>query len=592
MTRKSLNLLLLSLCANVSFAATDPIAWSATSGSIPAQSMYGNRYVKVYRFTSNLPFTMPTALIINKTASTNEFTFSDQCSEHKLRSGEFCEVSVGFSPTSTGQKSASLAMRFGGNLVPLPAINTTTRNALLNTNWVGLIGVDYSPNHYANGSPFNGHDVFYVGTANGNAISNTYQEMAQLQAAGFNTVRSYQTIEYPWIDIINQANALGMHVVYEADIPQDGGSTDITTAVSVLNNVITAVGANVFSSTVTLVLAGHENYNGSNVTYLTNAVTSLQAALTANGVTNIPVSSALVSGNLVTPGNVADMTTLINSYSAAAPLGFDPYPFQWGVTPPNLAVSSVTLTNSIAWDYAGAQAQSFYVSPRPILMAETGWATQGTGQFANYYCYIQGNCQPSVANAATYLTAIYEYVQTAANNSGVLVFEAYDEPAKDPTNPTDAENFYGMFDSNCNLKNNNLGLIPNASYVPASNYGCQGYINGALLNVVGTQPGSTTNQPPFTVQVTQTNPTTSQSANFSALIPNQDRTNPNLYPWPQYLIFNGATITITGQTSGASCNTTATVSGTTITFGAVSCTDPGYLVTCSSNTCYLPWNNF
>jgi hypothetical protein len=147
--------------------------------------------------------------------------------------------------------------------------------------WTGLIGVNYNPNHYPHGAAFNHHDVFYVGSVgNARPITNVYAELGQLKAAGFTTVRSYQTVEYSWIDIIRRANALGMYVVYEAAIPQNGNQTDIANAVSVLNNVIGAVGAPMFQNVVTLVFAGHENYSDSNIGYLTNAIRRLNPSLT------------------------------------------------------------------------------------------------------------------------------------------------------------------------------------------------------------------------------------------------------------------------------------------------------------------------
>jgi hypothetical protein len=460
------------------------------------------------------------------------------------------------------------------------------------TTWAGLIGVDYNPNHYSSGNTFNNHDVFYVGAAANPAATNVYAELAQLKAAGFTAVRSYQTVEYAWIDLINSANSLGLSVVYEAVIPQNGSSADTSAAVTLLNNVLAAVGATVFNNTVILVLAGHENYSNTDISYLTSAVSALQTALTAAGASAVPVGSALVSGNLVTPGSPSDMQTLINSYSSCAPLGFDPYPFQWGVTPADQAASGSTLANSIAWDYAQVKQQSFYVSPRPILMAETGWATSGSGQYANYYCYGQNDCQPSVANAAAYLQAVYTFIGTAGNTSGVLVFEAYDEPAKDPAHADDAENHYGLFDSNCTLKNSNTNLLPNTAFVPANNPGCQGFTSGQTFAVVGTQPNNATNQPPFTVAIAQTNPVTNQSGSMTVTVPNRNRTNQNVYPWPQFLAFNNATVTISGTTSGASCSVPATVNGSTITWGTVTCTNQQYLVNCNGLVCYLPWNNF
>ncbi|HLF66503.1 MAG TPA: hypothetical protein VI522_02710, partial [Gammaproteobacteria bacterium] len=471
-----------------------------------------------------------------------------------------------------------------------------TRTAVGLQSWTGLIGVNYNPNHYPNTSLLNNHAVFYVGmNASNEPITNVYAELAQLQQAGFNTARSYQTIEYMWIDLISQAHRLNMNIVYEADIPQNGGQSDINAAVTVLDNVITAVTSTVFQDTVSLVFAGHENYDGNNVNYLTTAVTALRNALQQNSIT-APVSSAVNSGNFVTPSPTiaTDMATLINSYSTDAPIAFDPYPFQYGVP----VVNAVSITNppqavnSIAWDYEQVMAQSFYPAARTILMAETGWATQG--DTSSYACNSPGPCDPSIANEATYLSAVYDYVRDASNLSGVLVFYAHDEPAKSPS-PNDAENFYGMFDADCNLKNNDTTLLPNTAYNYSSNHGCQGFVQGALLVVVG----SVQNQPPFTVAITQQNPETNLSASMNVPVPTQDRTNTNIYPWPNFLVYNNAQLTLTGS-SGTVCTGVVPVSGSPLVVNfpvtpptALNCTNssgPALGVNCSGTNCFLPGN--
>ncbi|MDI9819343.1 MULTISPECIES: hypothetical protein [unclassified Legionella] len=568
----------------------DPIAPRITSNTtIPAASSLGGVYLVAYTVTSNLPFTMPTAFSnsLQISAPSGEFTVTDHCNGIRLSPGQSCEISVGLNARTTGNKSAVVYLNYGKNSVPI-RISTRVTAVIQDAGWSGLIGVDYQPNHYPNGNPFNGHDVFYSGTANGLAITNVYAELSQLKAAGFNTVRSYQTVEYAWIDIINQANALGMKVVYEAVIPQNGSQTDITNAITVLNHVIDTVGTTTFNNTVILLFAGHENYSNTNINYLTSAITQLKSALASKGITNVPVGSALISGNLVTPSPAiaADMTTLVNSYSANAPWAFDPYPFQWGVSPPDQAVSNVTLINSIAWDYAQVISQSFYTAaPRTIIMAETGWATSGLGTYAGYFCATQNNCAPSVANAGTYLTALYAYVGNSGNNSGALVFEAYNEPAKDPVHADNAENFYGVFDSNCGLKG--VSLLPNRSFSIASNPGCAGFTSGALFNVIG---GNTTTQPQFEVQVSQTNPVTMADAGITAIIPNENRDNMAINPWPYFVVYNGAEVTINGTGTGNSCSVTVSVAGGAITgFSAVNCTG-AIVVNCNAgiSACFLP----
>ncbi|HAT1882862.1 TPA: glycosyl hydrolase family 17 protein [Legionella pneumophila] len=448
----------------------------------------------------------------------------------------------------------------------------------------GLIGVDYEPNHYAGNVPLNNHDVFVVGNNQaGIPISNVYAELVQLKEAGFNTVRSYQTTDYSWIEIINQAHALGMKVIYEAVIPQQPADSPysggcpvspanqnyIPCAQALLNSIITQVTAPVFNETVILVFAGHENYceagnttapcNNpvtSNVAYLTSAIIALQSTLAAAGLST-PVGSALVSGNLVTPSPAisADMVTLINSYSPDAPLAFDPYPFQWGVaanvavwTTP-LAPPTVQATNSLAWDYINvvgsadpaalpaAPTQPFYTAGRVLLAAETGWATAGAT--TGYACNSPGPCVPSVANASTYFKALYQsnavnFVANSGYSIGVLAFEAYDEPNKGTTH---AEGHYGLFDSNCVQKA--AGLVPKNQMVSA--LGCQGFSKGSLLTIVGFGH-------PYTLVIKQKNPATGKEISITT----KNTGNPGPLadaPWPQYLVFPGATITIRGNPS-------------------------------------------
>lgn len=580
--------IVLCLTAVIANAGNDPIEWSIVSDPLPEQSSLYSIYHTTYEITSALPFTMATPLVIESDISSDEFIVSDSCTHLLLEPGETCQVLITLNPETHGSKNASLTIIYGDTHIPLPVLSTITADA--SESWVGAIGVDYNPNHYPNNYPQNNHDIFYVGMNSSNQpITNAYAEFAQLQAAGFNTVRGYETLEYAWIGLIQAANQLGMNIVYEAVIPQGGSNTDITAAVTVLDNIINAVGTTVFGDTVSLVFAGHENYNGSNISYLTSAVSSLQSALTSQNLSSIPVGSALISGNLVTPGNPSDMQTLINSYSASAPLGFDPYPFQWGVPIANAVFNTTPpqAVNSIAWDYEQVMLQPFYVNPRPILMAETGWATQGSN--AGYFCSVNPTtnpCDPSVANAATYLSNLYAYVRNAVNLSSAFVFYAYDEPAKNPFDSNDAENFYGMFDTNCNLKNNNTALLPNTAYNTTTNYGCQGFSNGALFVPAGM---STTAQPPFTVEITQQNPTTNQTADMTVIVPTQDRTDINTYPWPNFLIFDNANIQITGSTPGNVCTGTAAVSGSppALTLPAtLTCT--GATIGCFSNTCIIP----
>ncbi len=407
-----------------------------------------------------------------------------------------------------------------------------------------LIGVDYQPNHYSPMNKFNFHDVFYVGNNSaGKPITNVYQELVQLKAAGFTTVRSYQTDLYSWVDIINQAHALGLKVVYEANIPQSGNQTDINAAKTLLTAVIAQVGLTTFNQTVILVFAGHENLSATNENYLANAVTALKI------ITTVPVGSALLSGDLIGPA--PNVGVVLNSYSLDAPYAYDPYPFQWGVTTPTLAVTATSLMNSIAWDYDKVFI-NYPAYANSLLMAESGWATAGLGNYANYFCAPPHNnptiCKPSISNASKYLTALYAYVLDPIHKAGVLVFEAYDEPAKPygmppKIAPNDAEHFYGVFDKNCKQKA--AGLIPKNTLV--TELGCQGYANGSLLTLVGYGK-------PYTIHIVQNNPLTHKDASIT--LTGNGKPGPfGSTDWPHFLVFSGAKITIRGNPS---CTSTVT----------------------------------
>ncbi|HHT0591971.1 TPA: glycosyl hydrolase family 17 protein [Legionella anisa] len=584
-----------------------------TAQPLPRQTFANTNYTVAFTFTN---YDASTASFVQNITQNNNplhpnFVITyNSCiptgTTGTLASGAQCSIIGIFNSPTNG--AFILTAELIGNLSSNKLVTSTTVQSV---SFNQLIGVDYNPNHYTNNYPFNFHDVFYTGTLNNSAATNVYAELQQLQDAGFTTVRSYQTEPYSWIDIIKQANALGMKVIYEAVIPQLpsdtmypgcplGAQDFIPCAQATLTSVIQEVTPAVFNNTVILVFAGHENYcnagnmippctGTSNVTYLTSAVSALQTTLTSQGLAT-PVGSAVISGNFVTPSPAisADMQTLVNSYSSTAPLAFDPYPFQFGVAPAKAAVwtpplsTTVQLTNSLAWDYIQvvgsttppalptANQQPFYTPGRVLLTAETGWATAGTT--TGYACNSPGPCAPSVANATDYFETLYQlntsnFVKTSGYNIGVLAFEAYDEPAK--PGPT-AEQHYGLFNSNCVQKS--AGIVPKHAMVSAT--GCQGFTNGTLLTISGTTPPT---QASFKVHIAYPS---GQHPTINATIPANSGVAPNISsvtPWPQFLIYQGAKITVSSTTSSQSCTTTATTvtaSPSSITFGPVTCTNP------------------
>lgn len=571
---------------------------------LPKQTFTNTNYTVIFTFINyhTTPVSFKEQITQNGNLSHPNFTITNNgCipsgTTGTLASGAQCSITGTFNYPSTGSVTLS-AQLIGTISSNKPTTSTTVQSHSMSQ----LIGVDYQPNHYSSIYPFNFHDVFYTGMLNHPEATNVYAELQQLQNAGFTTVRSYQTEPYSWIDIINQAHALGMHVIYEAVIPQLphdahysgcplGPQNYISCAQETLDAVIKALPPNVFNSTVSLVFAGHENYcnqgnntlpctGNSNIPYLTDALDALKTTLAQNNL-NTPVGSALVSGNLITPSDVNDMNTLISHYSSSAPLAFDPYPFQFGVLPATNAVwtpplsSTVQLTNSLAWDYTHVVGsadplatpptpkQPFYTPGRVLLSAETGWATQGTT--TGYACNSPGPCEPSLVNATRYFQTLYQnntnnFVATSGYSMGVLAFEAYDEPEK--TGPT-AEKFYGLFDTNCVQKA--AGMVPNNVLVSAT--GCQGYINGTIIPIFGSTPP---NQPKFHVNITY--PPSSPHPHIDVDIPPNPGTSLRVTPWPYFLIYQGAKITV--SSANQSCSTTALTVTPAPSFSTVFCNNP------------------
>lgn len=525
-----------------------PSELTPSSGSVTA----------TYTFTNNMPWTMRKPFVVTPhicgasrsgcTAISREFSFDDQCTGKKLAPNASCTYGVTLTAQTPGVKEVLVS--YGGydnNVVRVrPPLSTTVKkNTIPSTH----IGVDYAPNHYPDGiaNLFNTQSIFY--TAGNPATTNIYAELVQLKEAGFQSVRMYGDLPAAnWIETINQASALDMFVVYEALIPEGGSSTDIAAAQAELTAVITAVGSAKFSATVLLVFAGHENYDNTNEAYLQSAVAALQSTLEQNNASSVPVSIAFISEDLTSsdPHIIADMGLLIQSFGDEAPIAMDTYPYQWGIPNPD-SVTSVATEQSIAWNYATIAAKPYATAPNPtipprtLLMAETGWAgaisTLPSPPPPYYYpvgyaCASgsppYGACQTGITPfAETYYPLLYAFVNDPANSSGLLAFEAYDEPSKDLVNANSAENFYGVFDSNCNQKA--AALVPNNIMVTEA--GCQGYTDGALLVVFGTTtPGNP--QPAFTV----VNTLPSMTVNVP----------PTVSTWPFLLVYNGASITITG----------------------------------------------
>lgn len=117
--------LLLLMTTNI-YAGQDPIGWSM-SGSIPATTSFNHSYTLTFTITSNLPFTMPTALrISNNSSPTGEVEMVDDCSGLKLTPGQSCTVGLVLTPKTSGTKLLSVFMEYGKNKVMIPITPVTT----------------------------------------------------------------------------------------------------------------------------------------------------------------------------------------------------------------------------------------------------------------------------------------------------------------------------------------------------------------------------------------------------------------------------------------------------------------------------------
>ncbi len=117
----------LGLIALIVSAAQDPIGWTELS-EISSSTMQGSNYSATYRFTSHLPFTMPTPLTIQLIAS-SRFSKSDQCTGRQLQSNESCDVVVNYAPQGDSSSAYyQLVMRYARDVVPLPKRLTHTQS--------------------------------------------------------------------------------------------------------------------------------------------------------------------------------------------------------------------------------------------------------------------------------------------------------------------------------------------------------------------------------------------------------------------------------------------------------------------------------
>ncbi len=119
MRRFSLFVIFMSLMLNA-YAGKDPIGWTQ-SGTVPAITQLNQSYSVSFTLVNNLPFTMPTPLLVsNNSSPSNEVTMHDGCTGLKLAPNATCDVGLVLVPTQVGNQALSIFMEYGKNKVQIP----------------------------------------------------------------------------------------------------------------------------------------------------------------------------------------------------------------------------------------------------------------------------------------------------------------------------------------------------------------------------------------------------------------------------------------------------------------------------------------
>lgn len=454
-----------------------------------------------------------------------------------LAAHKTCNLQISIRPTSVGEIHQTLSIDYNGRNPLDTSIQLHVASGLKTANPItaSFTGVDYAPAHYSPTSdPRNTEDE-----------ANVTPELKQLQEAGFNTVRMYKEPGKTWIAAINAANNQGMKVVYQLATCQSdpishaciNGPGTFASVLAVelvrLKGVIDQVGKPTFKKVVSLVLVGNENYitnakNQSNLSDLLTAVADTRAIIDP---LDIPVSISLQGDVWISTNSKikADLTKLAAALTPKAPIGINIYPFQW-VVPVAKSVNSTT-AHSIEWYLSG-----LHYPKNPLMITETGWATDG-----NYFVG-KNRTTGNIQDSEDYFPQLYTFT---SGKYSLLSFMAFDVPTKTTNSNLTSENFYGVFDSECNLKTG--GSNPHNLLPAGTAY--KGTAQCSDANAIFTFNGSSnTAQPPFSIQYNHGGFT------YLVQVPTAVRTNQDLTPWPTITLSAGDKVTLVSSSS--SCTNT------------------------------------
>jgi hypothetical protein len=379
------------------------------------------------------------------------------------------------------------------------------------------LGGNYGP-HYNAFDSYLGY-TNYADAKNSEMETSVPLDFQQMKDAGFQTVRAYGDAAKVWITMINEANTLGLNVVYTVALcGSDIDSADhccmtgtacppgaakfyelLDFAKIQLGQIIDEVGVQNFQKAVKLVLVGNEalvaNAAGhENDADLVNAIIAIKALLTTKGVTlgdgngnGVDISTCVQVGQMSLPAG----HTLALEFTPGAPVVENIYPFQFGDLPTDLS--------RIQGRFAALRAA--YPS-NPFMLGETGWPTQGTYTDSAHNTYTG-----TLADAQQYYRVLYPYLRSA--QIPALIFEVYDQPSKVTSDSTlsNSEQNYGVFHIDNTMKDaGNNDMFPNSLYVQKAIYDTSAAGVFTFIGASASAGGLVTSFTPKAITLTLTNP--------------------------------------------------------------------------------------
>jgi hypothetical protein len=414
-------------------------------------------------------------------------------------------------------------------------------------NKLGL-GGNYGP-HYNAFDSYMGY-TNYSDAKNSELETSVPLDFQQMQEAGFQTVRAYGDSAKVWIAMINEANILGLNVVYTVALC----GSDITNpdhcclkglvctaekfydlldfAKIQLAQVIDEVGAANFQKAVKLVLVGNEalvaNAAGDeNTQDLVNAIIAIKALLTTKGITlgdgngnGVDISTCVQIGQMSLPAGA----TLVQEFTPGAPVVENIYPFQFGDPPTDLS--------KIEGRFAALR--TAYPS-HPFMLGETGWPTQGTYTDSGGHTFTG-----TLADAEQFYQVLYPYLKSS--QIPTLIFEVYDQPSKVTSDNTlsNSEQNYGVLHTDSTMKAATNVMFPNAGYVQKPLYNTAEAGVFTFIGAAPTIPSFT----PKAITIALTNPNgftlTRTYKPFAMTTP----LNGDQMVWPSVNLYAGSTAAI------------------------------------------------